>query len=583
MGEPLDPTTLGEGQGTPDRPPAASSGSKVAAPGRLTTVCGVAALLAVALGVALRTWFLFHDPISSDEAVAGLIARQILHGHTYAFFWGQPFGGVEPYVVAAFFWVFGQSGLSLVAAPPVLSAVAAVLVWRVARRLVDDPALGYLAGALAWAAPLAADYTTTIEGGYRGVTMICGLAVLLFALRILDAEHGYGDFVALGIFAGLGWWSLPEVVYFALPAALILGGAIVRSPPPRLGRWATRLGAAAAAFLLAALPWIWANVQSGLASLDTRKFPGTVTPLNPGFAGRLRLFFDDTLLLQLNLRRVDDGRLLLGAAGSPALHRAGILLLVVVVLVVVAAALVGCVLAGGRALAIAAAVVAYPFVVAFQPGTWYWIDGRYTVYTGTLLALALVAGTEGWHRLLTTRSGRAPNRAWPRAVVAAVVLGSLALSVADFHQSFGVTPASYASGWGDPNRPTLDTLGALERAGIRTAYADYWVAYKLDLLADGHVAVTVAGTDPDRSSAINRTVETSHRAAWLFVAVSREQQALAQFGVSSGPSGVGESTFTAALRRQGIGYRVEALGLLDAVLPSRPVRLADDGSVLPAA
>ena len=69
---------------------------------RLDVLVVVVIALALVVGAAVfRPGTSFHRPITSDEAVGGLIANQILHGHTYAFFWGQPFGGVEPYAVAA--------------------------------------------------------------------------------------------------------------------------------------------------------------------------------------------------------------------------------------------------------------------------------------------------------------------------------------------------------------------------------------------------------------------------------------------------------------------------------------------------
>ena len=92
----------------------------------------VVVALAVMVGIALRAWFVFHVPLTSDEAVVGLIANQALHGHTNAFVWTQSVGGVEPYLVAAFFWIFGQGWFSLVLAPLTLSIAAALFVWRVA-------------------------------------------------------------------------------------------------------------------------------------------------------------------------------------------------------------------------------------------------------------------------------------------------------------------------------------------------------------------------------------------------------------------------------------------------------------------
>ena len=134
------------------------------------------------------------------------------------------------------FALFGHSAVVLDLTPVVLSAVAALLTWRAALRLVRTRQLAVLAGALVWVVPDAAIANSTREFGFRGITMVCGLACLLGALRLLDGSHAYLDVCALGLFAGLGWWSSPEVGYFLLPAALIVVGAIIGGPlAPR--RW----------------------------------------------------------------------------------------------------------------------------------------------------------------------------------------------------------------------------------------------------------------------------------------------------------------------------------------------------------
>jgi hypothetical protein len=227
-------------------------------PSRVGSVLtGVAVIVAVALGVALRAWFLAHQRITSDEAIVGLMARSILEGHFWAFYWGQHYGGVEPYLVAALFAVFGTSGVLLQITAAVLAAVAAVLTWRVGLRLVADRRLAGLAAALAWVAPETSVRTSTYQYGFRSVTLIAGLASVLFALRILDGREAQrrasiADFAALGLAAGLGWWSSPEIAYFLVPAALILIGAMTRrdhdprllrrGPPLAVGQHRLRLG-----------------------------------------------------------------------------------------------------------------------------------------------------------------------------------------------------------------------------------------------------------------------------------------------------------------------------------------------------
>ncbi|HXA33882.1 MAG TPA: glycosyltransferase family 39 protein, partial [Acidimicrobiales bacterium] len=128
-------------------------------------------VLAAGLGIALRLWYFFHDALNSDEASVGLAAQHILNGHFNAFYPGQLYGGVEPYLTAALFGVFGQSALMVKLTPVLLSAVAAILMWRIARRLVGDGQIAALAGVLFWVAPVAAVWNSTVERGFRGVTM----------------------------------------------------------------------------------------------------------------------------------------------------------------------------------------------------------------------------------------------------------------------------------------------------------------------------------------------------------------------------------------------------------------------------
>jgi hypothetical protein len=532
--------------------------------------------LALITGCGLRAWWLFHRPITSDEAVAGLMAHQFLHGHFSAFFWGQSYAGVEPYVVAAVFAVAGQSGFTLGLTPVLLSALSAILVWRIARRLVADRRLAALAGAIAWAAPLAVVYQSVNEGGSRGVTMACGLGALLFALRILDGSPRYRDFIGLGVVSGIGWWSLPEIVYFAVPVGLIVVGAVVARKLEGLDWWVRRLGVAGVAFFVGALPWIWANVQSGLASLRASAFQGSASPLNHGYGSRLRTFFESGLPLELGLRKIITGAGIWGGSGISTAHHTLQILLFVVVLGGVVAMVLLCAGRGGRALAIAGALVAFPFLVAAQPGTWSWQDGRYLVYLSPLLALAMAVASEEAGARIAGRRARSHSRhdgtSVARVVASGIVLGSLALTVAGFHWTYDIGPTSFARGWGNPEHPSNTSIGELEAKGIRTGYADYWVAYKLDFLSHGTLGFTVAGADPDRWPQLDRQVGRARGTAWLFVPASHLKTALAQFGPDvNGPQGLPERSFATQLDHLGIPYRVVDAGLFDAVIPSTTV------------
>jgi hypothetical protein len=359
--------------------------------------------VAVVAGTLLRSWYFFHTPSSSDQAIVGLMANAILHGHFSAFYWGQAYGGVEPYAVAGMFALFGHSAAILNLTPALLSGAAALVTWRAALRLVRIPQLAAIAGALVWVAPDAFLANSTREGGFRGVTMLCGLTCVLFALRLLDGSHRFVDVIALGLFAGLGWWSSPEVAYFLVPAGLLTLGAVFGGRlAPR--RWITRLTAGVVAFVVGALPWLWANVNSRFQSLNPSSFPaGSLS--KTGYWGRMNVFFHYALPVELNARRLQTGSYLFGGSNSGTRHALG----VSVTLLVCAVLIIGIVLGasrGGRWLAIAIGAVAFPVLYAAQPGTWFWINGQYVVFLGPLLVLAAVPGFEEAFSRFRRRSGR---------------------------------------------------------------------------------------------------------------------------------------------------------------------------------
>ncbi len=530
-------------------------------------------VLGAALGTALRLWYLFHLPLDSDEASVGLFAQHILNGQFNVFYPGQFYGGAEPYVTAALFGVFGQSALMVKLTPLLLSLVAAILTWRIALRLVSSRQVAALAGVLMWVAPLAVIWNSTVERGFRGVTMACGLAALLFVLRCLDGRRGYPDVAALGLFLGVGWWSSPEIIYFVVPVGLLLIGAIVVSPSGhRFVVWVPRLMVALAAIGVGALPWLWVNIP-GFRSLKAASFPGGQVKVDNGYGERLSTFFNHVLPMQTNL-------VVSGPANEVFQHnQPWQLAFQFGTDVIVVVAVVLCVVKGGRGLAIAAGAVALPFIFALQPGTWFWQDGRYGVYVGALLVPTLAIACDQVPLLFARfgpdhrhRQARAP--AWGRYLMVALVVVASVFSVVSFNQWTAGT-GGYFSNWGDPNAPTLQAIDRLEAGGVRTGYAEYWVAYDLDFLSKERLAITtVPGADTNRFKSLDRVVEKSHQSAWLFVPSDRFAEGFPLFGYTSaiaGPAGMAESAFTAKLHALGISYRVVDAGLIRAVIPARSV------------
>jgi hypothetical protein len=168
---------------------------------------------------------------------------------------------------------------------------------------------------------------------------------------------------------------------------------------------------------------------------------------------------------------------------------------------------------------------------------------------------------------------RASSGAAAAMVMAAFVLVSLLFSVVTFAQTTG-QPHAFTRSWENPNRTSLDAVGRLERSGITTGYADYWVAYKLDFLSQNRLTITPIGRDVIRSASIEDEVLASKHPAWLFVPPYEADRDASQFSAPAltiGPDGVAQAAFLGTLHRLGVPYRIVRTGLLNAVVPDRLV------------
>jgi Dolichyl-phosphate-mannose-protein mannosyltransferase len=505
---------------------------------------------AVAAGLYFRLWLIFHAPSTSDAAISGLIAQAAQHGHFTAFYGGQHYGGTaEPDLIALAFFLFGQSAVVAELVVVALAAVAAILTQRIASRLVSRN-IALLAGALAWAAPAVTLRDSIRVYGFRGVTLACGVGLLLVAFRILEGRRGLINFAVLGFLAGIGWWSSPEIAYYLLPAVLLIGMAIFRAR--RLRTWWPGLVTALTAAAVGMLPWIWANVGSGLASLHSNR------PERMTYFGRLNTFFEYVLPMETGLRKADSGVWIFGSDHL-------IALLLVVALLVVSLEL--CLLRGGASAVIALSTMAFPFLYALSPASWAWHDGRYGCYLVPLLALVVAIGISDLSRLL-----HMPSTA-PFVMSGLVILATI-LAAVSITQAMNLHRITFTSRWGDPNAPTVSAISKLEANGVTAGYADYWVAYKLDFLSKGRLNITTTGNDIDRMPLINKTVQKSKRVAWIFVPPYEQNIDGTQFSAPPlivGPGSVRESTFVQTLDHLGVGYRVVNAGVLVAITPDRPL------------
>ena len=88
-----------------------------------------------------------------------------MRGEPTTFFWGQAYGGSqEALLTVPVFWIDGSRWLTPLV-PIALPVVAAIVVWRVGRRTIGEPAAG-VAGGLAWIWPPFVIYKLTHQWGF---------------------------------------------------------------------------------------------------------------------------------------------------------------------------------------------------------------------------------------------------------------------------------------------------------------------------------------------------------------------------------------------------------------------------------
>jgi hypothetical protein len=390
-----------------------------------------------AIGVALRVWTQRWgmSGFNSDEAVVGLMARHLLDGEVTTFFWGQPYGGTqEVWLTAPIFWIFGSSQIALRIVPLILVAVATLLVWRVGRRTIGEPA-ATVAALVYWVWPPFVFHQLSHQLGFYGSDLVYCTLLLLLALRVVERPDRTRVAV-FGLVFGLAFWQTAQIVPVAVP---IVAWTIWKRP-----QCLRHIGLALPAAAVGALPWIVWNAGHGWESLvlNGRSFDQ--------YQQSLRHFVSPLLPMTLGLRSPYTAEPLVPKALMLALY----------------AGLIGLFAYGAwktrrrNASLLYAVVAVFPFVYALSPKTAYNTSfPNYIVVLTPLLPLLLAQLARSYAR-----------GAVLVALACAVTLVTLhRMDYWSVHQSGGsVEPHDF--------RPLIATL---DRLGVDRVYSDYWVAYRL--------------------------------------------------------------------------------------------------------
>jgi hypothetical protein len=427
-------------------------------------------------GVALRAWVL-ASPIGgldADEAVWGLMARHVLDGELATFFWGQAYGGTqESFLTAVVFALAGAEAMTLRLVPILLFGIAALLIWRVGRRTVGEPA-ARVAAVLFWVWPSYVVWKSTRAHGFYGVALVLTLLAVLLVLRLREGPRDR-DLAALGLVLGLGWWATPQVAFVAAP---LLGWLAWRHPPAIRRSW-IGLGPA----LLGAAPWLIWSALHDWASLR-EPFGDT-----GGYFDHLRTFFYATWPEALGLRAPFTLEWIPGEIAGRALEVAAV------------AALVSTAMRRRSLEPLVIVAAAYPFLQAVSPFGSLNDEPRYLVLLIPFIALLLSP-------LLAARRWTA----W-----SAVVVGT-ASSVAGLISMGNLEPPVPPVGGVRVPADLAPALEVLGRHNERRVRADYAIAYRITF--ESGERVVAASTGQVRHRPYQRLVAAARDPAAVFVADS---------------------------------------------------------------
>jgi 4-amino-4-deoxy-L-arabinose transferase-like glycosyltransferase len=415
-----------------------ATGRRASVGERVSGARWIALLSVVGLaGVALRIWIdrsALGIP-DSDEGVVGLMTMHLLDGEWTTFFWGQGFGGSQEAILTApLFALFGPSWLALRVVPIALTGVTALVVWRVGRRTLGEPAATF-AGCVMWIwPPFLLQRLTHQYGFYASGVLYCAL-LLLLALR-LGERPTRARAAVFGLALGLALWESAQV----LPIAVgVVAWTVWRRPA-----WLRESWAAALCLLVGFLPSLAWNVGHDWASLHSTIADTT------SYAHRLRIFASPLLGMLLGLRTPYTQERLLPALVT-FLAYAGLASLFVY----------GAYRSRRRDASLLYVVAAvFPFVYALAPQTLFSQEPRY------LLVLAPVVVLLGAQLATSYLRG---------LVVVGVALAISAATIARMDTYVRDTPAQ------PPKAPRslAPLVATLDRLGVDRVYADFWLSYRL--------------------------------------------------------------------------------------------------------
>ncbi len=191
---------------------------------------GVVVVL-VTVGTRLAYLLSGRDRFNGDEAVTGVVVKQILHGHWYVFFPGQQYGGTgEEYLQALAYWLLPlpQDRLTLRFVQLALSATTCALIYACARRMSLRPTQAVFPALLFAVGPWYNVQNGAMTMSFYTLSQTLSIAGLYFAMRFdSDSRSLHWPFF-VGLVCGLGYWNALITAYTLIPTLIWLVPILIR-------------------------------------------------------------------------------------------------------------------------------------------------------------------------------------------------------------------------------------------------------------------------------------------------------------------------------------------------------------------
>jgi hypothetical protein len=178
------------------------------------------------IAVLSRGLTLLTPTLAGDETSIGVMALRVMQGDFPVFFYGQNFmGTLEAFLMAFFFHLFSPSPLSLEILPALFSLLFLYLLYLSAKAFFDNKT-GLMSVALLSIPPFfLLGWSHEARLHYHFV-IIFGNFLLLLAQKMVKGETSAEGkrllFLAMGLLAGIAWWTNYLIATYILSIGLLL-------------------------------------------------------------------------------------------------------------------------------------------------------------------------------------------------------------------------------------------------------------------------------------------------------------------------------------------------------------------------